>query len=268
VLDLYVVILVKGGGDRVLKEVLAVVCLSSIILSLSGCHVDEEKVDIYVLTAASMTEVMEEIKQLYERDHAGVTIVPSYGSSGQLKDQIIQGAPAHLYFSAATTWMEALDAEGVVQEYDALLENELVLVIGNHVETDITTLEELVADDIASVAIGDPGLVPAGNYAMQVLEEGELYEALLDKLIFASNVREVLTYIETGNADAGLVYKTDAYSADNLEIVTVVKGHDPILYPVGLLEGAAETTEVRAFYEWLRREEALAIFESYGFGVR
>jgi molybdate transport system substrate-binding protein len=252
----------------VFKKVFTTVCLLGITLTISGCHSDEEKVDIYVLTAASMTEAMEEIKKLYEKEHEDVALIPSYGSSGQLKDQITQGAPAHLFLPAALTWMEELDRESVILEYDPLLENELVLIKGNHIETDMTTLEELVADEIASVAIGHPDIVPAGSYAIQALEERELYEALSDKIIFASNVREVLTYVETGNADAGLVYKTDAYSSDNVDIVTIVGGHDAILYPVGLLEDAAETTEARDFYEWLQTEEALAIFASYGFGVR
>ncbi|MCR6112482.1 molybdate ABC transporter substrate-binding protein [Bacillus sp. A301a_S52] len=251
-----------------LKKVFTTACLLGTTLTISGCHVDEGKEEIYVLTAASMTEAMEEIKQLYEKEHEGVTLVPSYGSSGQLKDQIIHGAPAHLFLPAALTWMEELDQESVVLEYAPLLENELVLITGNHIETDMTTLEELVTDDIASVAMGHPDLVPAGNYAMQALEERELYDALSDKIIYASNVREVLTYIETGNADAGLVYKTEAHSSDNVNIVTTADGHDSILYPVGLLVDAAEVTEARDFYKWLQTEEALTIFESYGFGVR
>lgn len=252
----------------VLRKLLWGLLLLGLTAVFAGCGSGQEEVEIHVPTAASITDAMEDLIEMYESENDHVEIIPTYGSSGQLKDQINQGAPADVFLSAALSWVEALDDEGAVVEYEETMVNELVLVTGDHFEGQVSGLEDLTDDSVESVAIGDPETVPAGEYARQALEAEGVYDELQDKLILASDVREVLTYTETGNVDAGLVYQTDAYTTDGVTIVGVVETDDPVIYPIALLEDSDDPDEARAFYEWLHTDEALDVFESYGFEVQ
>ncbi|MCE7794030.1 molybdate ABC transporter substrate-binding protein [Salipaludibacillus sp. CUR1] len=245
----------------------AYIIIIMVIISLAGCGQENEKTEIHVLTAASMTPAMNELKELYESENPYITIVPVYGGSGQLKDQISQGAPADVFLSAALRWMEELNEAEVVSEFENLLINELVAV--SHMQNDFKMegLDGLLNDSVDTVGIGDPATVPAGEYAKQAIEAAGIWEEVEDKLVFASDVRQVLTYVETGNVDVGVVYETDVYELENIRIDYTLNNHEPIIYPVGFLANSNHPEEVREFYEWLKTTEALNVFESYGFGV-
>lgn len=223
----------------------------------------DQEVELHIMTAASMTEAMNELKQMYEHEH--LTLVPNYGSSGTLKSQIIQGAPADVFLSAAVRWIDELEEEGEITQRADLLRNELVLVTAEDSDLAVTQFEDLLQEEVYQVAIGEPETVPAGEYAKQVLEELGIYEELSDKLIHGSDVRQVLTYVETGNVDAGIVYQTDAVLSEQVKIVAEAETEKPIIYPVGLLEGADHPEEAERFYQWLQTDEVLEVFEKYGF---
>ncbi|MCM3763190.1 molybdate ABC transporter substrate-binding protein [Alkalihalobacillus oceani] len=240
-----------------------------VIMLFVGCSSPSseanEEVELHIMTAASMTDAMNELKQMYEREHEHLTLVPNYGSSGTLKSQIIQGAPADLFLSAAVRWMDELEEEGVITQRADLLRNELVLVTAEDSDLAVTQFEDLLQEEVYQLAIGEPDTVPAGEYARQVLEELGIYEELSDKLIHGSDVRQVLTYVETGNVDAGLVYQTDAILSDQVKIVAEAETEEPIIYPVGLLEGTDHPEEAARFYQWLQTDEVLEVFKKYGF---
>lgn len=159
--------------------------------------------------------------------------------------------------------MEQIEEELI--ESTPLLENQLVLIAVPELADEVQGLDQLVAVDYRHLAIGQPETVPAGRYAKQVLENEDLWDELEERIIYGKDVRQVLTYVETGNADVGLVYATDARNSGDqiVEITTVPAGsHDPIIYPLGLLEASEEAEH---FYQWLQQEEALTVFEQYGF---
>ncbi|MCM3712749.1 molybdate ABC transporter substrate-binding protein [Alkalihalobacillus oceani] len=251
------------------KKVFTYGMILLITILFAGCSSPSneagEEVELHIMTAASMTDAMNELKQMYEGAHEHVTLVPNYGSSGTLKSQIAQGAPADVFLSAAVRWIDELEEEGEIAQRADLLRNELVLVTAEDSDLAVTQFEDLLQEEVHQVAIGEPETVPAGEYARQVLEELGIYEELSDKLIHGSDVRQVLTYVETGNVDAGMVYQTDAILSDQVKIVAEAETAEPIMYPVGLLEGADHPEEAERFYQWLQTEEALAIFEKYGF---
>ncbi|WP_177174452.1 molybdate ABC transporter substrate-binding protein [Salipaludibacillus aurantiacus] len=238
-----------------------------VIIFLAGCGQENEKTEIHVLTAASMTPAMNELKELYESKNPYITIVPVYGGSGQLKDQISQGAPADVFLSAALRWMEELNEAEEVEGYENLLVNDLVAVSQIEAGFEMEGLDDLLNDEVDTVGIGDPSTVPAGEYAKQGIEAAGIWKEMEDKLVFASDVRQVLTYVETGNVDVGIVYETDVYGKENIQIDYTLTNHEPIIYPVGLLANSNHPGEAREFYEWLKTNEALNVFESYGFGV-
>lgn len=228
-------------------------------------------VEMTVSAAASLTDVMEEIKGLYE-EKSGNTLMMNYGSSGALQQQIEEGAPADVFISAAQKQMDMLREKGLIDEESRinLLENAVVLIVpGNGANEDITDFQSLVADSVVNLAIGEPESVPAGRYAKEILTALELWDALEagEILILGKDVRQVLTYVERGDVDAGIVYMTDALSSDQVKVVAPapVGSHTPVTYPAAIVKGCAEQEAAEDFMAFLQSEETAAVFEKHGF---
>ncbi|WP_211745273.1 molybdate ABC transporter substrate-binding protein [Paenibacillus sp. Marseille-Q4541] len=224
--------------------------------------------ELIVSAAASLTDALEEIGPVFEAKHPDIQLTFNFGSSGALQQQIEQGAPSDLFLSAADKNMQALiDNNNIMKDYsETLLTNELVLVSGSNNEMNITSEADLSKPEVKVIAIGIPESVPAGSYAKEALEGLGLYDELLPKVVQAKDVRQVLQYVETGNADAGFVYKTDAILA-KVDIIHTVDPelYTPIKYPMGITAASKHKEQAQVFYEFLKSEEAREIFESYGF---
>ncbi|TES53734.1 molybdate ABC transporter substrate-binding protein [Halalkalibacterium halodurans] len=249
------------------QQLLYVVLL---FLLVGGCSpVQEEqplgedaKNVITVSAAASLTDALAEIKDVFEGAHPQVEVVYNFGSSGSLQQQIIQGAPVDLFFSAAEDKFAELLDRGLVTEYVNVVGNQLVLITsGNH----LNSIEDL--HRVGTVAIGTPETVPAGMYAKEWLQAAGVWVELENQLVFAQDVRQVLTYVETGNAEAGIVFYTDALSSSAVTIVdTAEEGmHTPVKYPLGIVNGSSQREEAMLYYDFLQTEEATAILTKYGF---
>lgn len=227
-------------------------------------------VELLISAAASLTECMDELKAAYMQEHPEVTIKANYGSSGALQQQIEQGAPADIFFSAGLSQMNALVAKGLMDEGTVkdLLENKLVLIIPMGGKN-LASLQDLVSSDITKIAVGDPKSVPAGQYADEAFRSLGLYDAVKGKLIYAKDVREVLTWVETGNVQAGFVYETDAKISKKIVISAVAPegSHKRVIYPVGVLTESKHPAEAKAFVEHFFTDEAKAVFAKYGFTV-
>jgi molybdate transport system substrate-binding protein len=148
-----------------------------------------------------------------------------------------------------------------------LLLNQLVLVIPKDAKAQVGSFADLINPDIKKIAIGHPESVPAGTYAKQSLQSLKLWDNLEPKFVYAKDVRQVLSYVETGNADAGIVYKTDAAASDKVTVAAIAdeKSHMPIVYPIGVAKNSKHPKEAATLYNWLREPEATAVFAKYGF---
>lgn len=231
----------------------------------SGSEENEtEQTDISIMAAASLTDALEELKSTYEEQN-NIELMINYGSSGQLRQQISQGAPADVFLSADTADMELLEKDEIVSSSTDLLQNQLTLVASPAAADNLHSWEDITREHLQGVSIGEPDTVPAGRYAKQSLEALDLWEDVEANLIYGSDVRQVLTYVETGNVDAGIVYQTDALTSEQIEIIgnAPEASHDPVTYPIGLIHEADE--EAQDFYQWLQEDESLDVFESYGF---
>jgi molybdate transport system substrate-binding protein len=228
----------------------------------------EQNVDLTISAAASLSEVMNVIQEAYEEKHPEVTLQFNFGGSGSLQQQISQGAPTDLFFSAAEDKYDVLVEEGIIAEEDGvdLLQNELVLIVPKE-NPAVDRFEDLVRDEIDTVSMGTPETVPAGKYAKESLEQIGIWEEMESKVVYAKDVRQVLSYVETGNVDAGIVYRTDALNSDEIEIVESADPdtHSPIIYPVGVIKNSDQYEVATQFYEFLQSEEAVKVFEEYGF---
>ncbi|MBP2079878.1 molybdate ABC transporter substrate-binding protein [Oceanobacillus polygoni] len=232
---------------------------------------NKENVELTISAAASLSDAMDVIKESYLEEHPEVTLTFNFGASGSLQQQISQGAPADLFFSAAEDKFDLLVEDGTIGEEDGLdlLGNELVLVVPKE-DQSITNFENLVDNELDKISIGTPETVPAGKYAKESLENMGIWNDVESKIVYAKDVRQVLSYVETGNVEAGIVYKTDAMVSDQVEIVASAdpSTHTPIIYPVGIIQESKQYEAAKGFYDFLQNEASLKVFEEYGFTIR
>ncbi|WP_404323227.1 molybdate ABC transporter substrate-binding protein [Cytobacillus firmus] len=257
------------------KQYLFFFSLMVLFLSLAGCQSKNtgeeqrdaagEKVELTISAAASLQDALTEIEARFEKEHPNVLISFNFGASGSLQQQISQGAPADLFFSAAEDKFDKLVNDGLIEEKNGidLVGNELVLVVPKG--SKIKSFHDLTEAD--KFSIGTPESVPAGKYAKELLEKIDIWNNIEEKVVYAKDVRQVLTYVETNNVDAGIVYKTDALISEKVNIVDTAEEntHDPIIYPLGVIKDTSHPEEAKLFYDYLQNEKSMDIFKEYGF---
>ena len=229
----------------------------------------KESCELMVAAAASLEYAFEEqLIPMFEKAHPEVTVKGTYDSSGKLQTQIEEGLEADLFMSAAMQQMEALTEEKLVDASSVrkLLENQIVLITPSEEGLDLADFTDITKAD--TIAIGDPASVPAGQYAREALTSLGLWEEVLSKASLGTNVTEVLNWVAEGSAQAGVVYATDAATTEQVKVIAAApKGSlsEPVIYPAGLVQASANKEEAGAFLEFLQSEEALKVFEKYGF---
>ncbi|MEH2354711.1 molybdate ABC transporter substrate-binding protein [Nostoc sp.] len=230
----------------------------------------QSNTSILVSAAASLKEALEEIKPLYQQSKSNINISYNFGASGALQQQIEQGAPADIFISAAKKQVDALEQKGLLLPGSRtnLANNRLVLIVAQDV-VGINSFYNLTDSKIKKIAIGEPRSVPAGQYGEQVLKKLKLYDRLKSKFVFANNVRQVLAAVESGNAEAGLVYATDAKISNKVKVVVAAddKFHSPIVYPVAIIKSSKNPSAAKEFVQFLSGSEVKTVLKKYGFIV-
>jgi len=249
------------------------ITLAVILFVVTGCAKEEktgpkaEPVEIVVAAAMSLREVMEEIGAVYTREHEDINLTFNFASSGVLQKQIEEGAPVDLFISAGETQMDVLEQSDLLLKGTRvdLLENELVLIASPG--SSLEDFAALAGNGTAKICIGTPETVPAGNYASQVLPSLDLWETLKPKLVFARDVCQILTYVETGNVDAGIVYRTDAMADNKIKIITEAPAgtHKPAVYPMAVIKDSKNLEAASKVTAFLAGVRAAKIFEQHGF---
>lgn len=223
--------------------------------------------ELTVFAAASLSDSLKEIAPLYAKT-TGDTLRFNFGASGTLARQIKEGAPADVFFSADELRVDQLAKDGLLLAGTrrTLLANTLVLVIPAG-RSAPASFADLSAPSVRRIALGLPASVPAGTYAQAHLEKLKLWDSLQPKAVFLENVRAVLAAVESGDADAGIVYKTDALISKNVTVAAEVPVADgpAITYPVVVLKSSAAPGSAGHFATWLASPKAMAIFKRHGF---
>ena len=198
------------------KRLIITVLTGALVFGFTACSTQNnaqtgdstDNINLTISAAASLKNAMEELTPMYQEANKGQTLTFNYGGSGDLQKQIENGAPADVFISAAQKQMDALEQEGLLAggTREDLLKNNLVLIVpqGN---TEITTIEDLGTDKAVQVALGEPSAVPAGQYAEEALTNLNLLDSVKAKAVYGKDVTQVLTYVENGEVDAGLVYR-------------------------------------------------------------
>jgi molybdate transport system substrate-binding protein len=227
-----------------------------------------EVAEIDVFAAASLTEALEEIAADYEKSGGG-KVVLNLGASSTLARQIQEGAPADLFFSADEAKMDVLEKQGLVLAgtRGSLLSNTLVVVVPMDSSLEIRSAQDLATPQVRALALAEPQSVPAGIYAKEYLISQRLWSRIVDKVIPTENVRAALSAVESGNVDAGIVYKTDAAISRKVKIAYEVPAAEgpKISYPVAVLAGSKGQAAAYRFLAYLESPAALEIFRRYGF---
>lgn len=229
-------------------------------------------VELHVSAAASLTDVMKEIAANYEKEHPNVKIVFNFGSSGALQQAIQNGGETDLFFSAAQKQMDALDKDGLLADGTRkdLLVNEVVLIVPKDGGKDLTDFQQLTRSDIQHIALGEPKGVPVGQYSEEVLTKMGILDAVKGKAVYGSDVRQVLSWVESGDADCGIVYATDAAVSDKVKVAAKAPAgtHKPIIYPAAALKDSKQLDMARDFLAYVSNDASKALFAKFGFEVK
>jgi len=222
---------------------------------------------ITVSAAISLSDALDAIGQTY-RASGGGEVRFNVGGSNVLARQIVNGAPVDLFISADASQMKVVEDAGALAPGSAveLLHNQLAVVTSSSAPA-ITTIADLAQPAIRRLALGDPQAVPAGVYAKQYLEAVNLWTALEPRIVPVANVRAALTAVETGSADAAIVYRSDVNAARQARLAFVVSGSQAprIAYPAAILKRTTHLADAERFLTFLRGAAAAAIFRRYGF---
>ncbi len=221
---------------------------------------------VLLLAAASTADAIEAVAREFRLEYPEVQVQVSTGPSNLLARQILSGAAADIFLSANREWATTVTSDGAQAESVDLLSNRLVLIVPQENEADVSGLADLASESVRYVAIANPD-VPAGDYAQQSLSRHQLLLPLSQqqKLVRGQDVRVTLAYVERGEADAGIVYASDAKTSSRVRVVAEINAqdHGPIVYPAILLH--TENSSARRFFHYLQTDRAKSIFESYGF---
>jgi molybdate transport system substrate-binding protein len=251
----------------------------SLAITLLGCGIsnpaepsknEAQKQEIIVSAAASLKDSLAELEKLYSQKNPGVKVTFNFGGSGMLQQQIEQGAPADLFISAGKTQIEVLNQKNLLVKDSVinLLGNDLVLIVGVE-NNEVSSLQDLTKSRVQHVSIGTPESVPAGKYAQESLIKLNLWDTLEPKFVLAKDVTQVLNYVETGNVEAGIVYKSDAQGSEKVKVVMNVPAdsHSSIVYPAGVVAASKKQQAAGDFLKYLQSPEAQQVFVKYGFSA-
>ena len=281
-----------------MKKLLSLLLALALVFSLAACgsktddtttddtqgDANAESVDLVVFAAASMTETLTEIAEMYKEVAPNVNITYNFDSSGKLLTQISEGADCDLFISAAPTQMNAMDGsligdteknpDGldliVTDSRVDLLENKVTLAVPEGNPKGIESFDQLAqllkGGDVL-LAIGNSD-VPVGQYTQKIFAYYGLDEsAMTDCLTYGNNVKEVTTQVSEAAVDCGIIYATDAFSA-GLEVVDSATAEmcGQVIYPAAVLKGEKEEA-ARAFLAYLETDAAMTVFERVGFSA-
>lgn len=225
--------------------------------------------ELIISAAASLTDAAEEIKATFNEVNPDVTITYNFGGSGSLATQIQEGAPADIFMSASQKDMDTVDDLGLLLDGSRFdfASNAIVLVTEKSNDITLEKLEDIATLDISHIAMGDPESVPAGRYGKAAFEAVGVWDKIESKMVYVSDVRQALAQVETGNADLGIAFNTDAKATDTVKTVINIDPslHDAIIYPAAIVKDSENTEAAQAYLDFLKGDEGKAILESYGF---
>jgi len=271
-----------------LKKILPILLTATLLLtSATGCTttnttsntenttITTTPVTINLFAAASLTNALTELNQKYKDSNPWVSFSTNFAGSGALQQQIENAVPGQvdIFISAASAQMNNLQNKNLLIDSTRknLLNNNVVLIVPKNSTWNINSFSDLATATNKTLALGAPASVPAGAYAQEAFELLGIWDAVqtATKIVQFSDVTQVLTAVATGNADAGVVYSTDALSNSNVKVIAQAPNeiNAKIVYPAAIIKGCNNVETAQEYIDFLFSNEARAIFEDYGFVI-
>ncbi len=268
------------------KTAVAIIVLTLLLVltAMSGCApktaqqpaapqpAAQPPVALTIAAAESLHGVMKDVDALYMQNNPNVTITENFAGSGTLQAQIQNGAPIDVFISAAETQMNNLQKGNLLlaNTRKDLLGNKVVLVVPDDSTLGLTDFKDLASNNVKKVAIGEPKSVPCGMYAEEVFTADGIAATVNKKVVEGSDVRMVLSYVESGNVDAGVVFQTDANTTTKVKVVAQAPDaiNATVVYPVAIIKASKNAAAAQAYENFLSGSEAAAIFEKAGFSMK
>jgi molybdate transport system substrate-binding protein len=226
-----------------------------------------EPVEINISAALGLKDALQDIQKEYEASNPNVKLVFNLGPAGVLQKQLEQGVSADMFISASPKQVNELQNKNLVvpATRKVLVSDKLVLVVPKNSQSAIESFQDLTK--VARFGMGEPGTVPAGQYAIESLKSIGIWEAVKDKAVQAKDVRTVITHVETENVDAGIAFSTVAALSDKVKVVAVASDewHMPVTFPAVIMANSIHPQEAEAFLTYLCSEQSAAVFKKYGF---
>lgn len=226
-------------------------------------------IELNISAALGLKEALLDIQKEYEQSHPNVKIVYNLAAAGVLQSQIEQGAPADIFISAANKQVNDLAKKNLIDAATRknLVSNKLVLIVPKNSSLGLSSFKDLANSSVTHYGIGEPETVPAGQYGREVLQQLGIWDKVKDKAVLAKDVRTILSYVETGNADAGMVFSTVAATSDKVKIAaTAPEGsHEPIVFPGVVLANSKQHEAAQEFLKYLGSLSGMQVFQKYGF---
>lgn len=262
--------------NRLKKSTFGVSLVISLLLVVSCSQINrfysstfaksKQLIELTVSAATSLQDAFKAIEPIYNEVEVDLTY--NFGSSSSLQQQIEQGAPIDVFISASVEQMDALEAKNLIlpETRRDLLTNQIVLIVAKD-NTTIQSFADLGTDALTQIALGEPGSVPAGKYAEEILTSLGILDVVTPKAVYGKDVRQVLNYVATGNVDAGIVYFSDAKVSQDVKVVATASldSHSPVVYPIAVLQDSLNVEAAKELAEFLFTPEAQKVFREYGF---
>lgn len=227
------------------------------------------KTEILVAAASSMTPALTDIAAKFEETNKDIKVTFTFGSSGKLAQQIKGGAPVDVYISANSTDMDILEKADKIEPNTraTITKNTLVVIQQKGGVHSLLNAENPLMTEETHFAIGNPDTVPAGIYAKEALVEMGEWEGLEPTFVFGKDVRQVLTFVETGNAERGIVFTSDAKSSDRVEVILEINPelHSSADYPGAIVASTEQPEAAHAFLDYMKTQKVQEVLTDYGF---
>jgi len=245
-----------------MRTLLLVLCASAPLLA----HAEPKA--LTVLAASSLAEPLRASAAAFEKANPGAKVNVSAAATGVLAKQLQAGAPCDVFIGAAREQVDALVANGLLAAPVRIARNRLVVAAPATSKAKLSGLGDLAHPEFRRIALGQPKLVPAGDYAREALTKLGLLEVLGPKLVYGGNVTQVLTYLRSGDVDAGFVYASDLHRAHGeAKVLLAIPDdlHAPIVYPAAVATHGANRALAAAYIAFLRGPDGLRALASAGF---
>jgi molybdate transport system substrate-binding protein len=226
-----------------------------------------EPIEINISVALGLKDALTDIQKDYESANPNVKIIFNFGPAGVLQKQLEQGVAADLFISASPKQVYELQSKNLVvpTTRKILVSDKLVLVVPKSSQLAIDSFRDL--SKVTKFGMGEPGTVPAGQYATECLKNIDIWEEIKDKAVQAKDVRTIIAYVESGNVDAGIAFSTVAALSNKVKVVAVAPdgSHAPVTFPAIIMANAKHPKETEAFLDYLCSTQSAAVFTKYGF---